>query len=208
MPVPQLMRCNAVLHPNDLPEGYKLLRDGQPLPLENDPHVIRRGIHAQVRCVALCGIFWVSDVWELEVCEFYVRVLIEDKPRPFSSSRMQVYVKDVFPNSGRFSVTLDPTIDKSKVVKGRMQKRAQGKKRNKIEPVQVALGDEMEGQVVKVLRRGLLLDAGLQVPVFLALSSIADEGTLQAACRQGRRMAVRVSEKTEKQIKCELLKLL
>lgn len=43
------MRCNAVLHPNDLPEGYKLLRDGQPLPLENDPHVIRRGIHAQVR---------------------------------------------------------------------------------------------------------------------------------------------------------------
>lgn len=49
----QLVRCNAVLHPNDLPEGYKLLRDGQPLPLENDPHVIRRGIHAQVRCSAI-----------------------------------------------------------------------------------------------------------------------------------------------------------
>lgn len=119
-----------------------------------------------------------------------------------------MYVKDVFPNSGRFSVTLDPTIDKSKVVTGRMLKRAQGKKRNKIEPVQVALGDEMEGQVVKVLRRGLLLDVGLQVPTFLPLSSIEDKDTLQAACRQGRRMAVRVSEKTEKQIKCELLKLL
>lgn len=114
----------------------------------------------------------------------------------------------MFPNSGRFSVTLDPTIDKTKVVKGRMQKRALGKKRNKIEPVKAELGDEMEGQVVKVLRRGLLIDVGLPVPAFLALSSIKDEDTLQSACRQGRRMTVRVSEKTEKQIKCELLKLI
>lgn len=60
-------------------------------------------------------------------------------------------MKDVFPNSGRFSVTLDPTIDKRKVVKSRLQKRAQGKKRNKIEPIEgVAEGKEMEAQVVKV----------------------------------------------------------
>jgi hypothetical protein len=62
-----------------------------------------------------------------------------------------VYVKDVFENSGRFSVTLDPTIDKRKVVRSRLQKRAQGKKRNKIEPIQGAEeGEEMQAQVVKV----------------------------------------------------------
>lgn len=61
-------------------------------------------------------------------------------------------MKDVFPNSGRFSVTLDPTIDKRKVVRSRLQKRAQGKKRSsKIEAVEgVAEGKEMEAQVVKV----------------------------------------------------------
>lgn len=62
-------------------------------------------------------------------------------------------MKDVFPNSGRFSVTLDPTIDKRKVVRSRLQKRAQGKKRSsKVkEAVEgVAEGKEMEAQVVKV----------------------------------------------------------
>lgn len=44
----QLVRCNAMLHPHDVPEGFKLLRDNHPLPLETDPHVIRRGMHVQV----------------------------------------------------------------------------------------------------------------------------------------------------------------
>lgn len=44
----QLVRCNAMLHPHDVPEGFKLLRDNHPLPLESDPHVIRRGMHVQV----------------------------------------------------------------------------------------------------------------------------------------------------------------
>lgn len=43
----RLSRCNAILHPHDC-EGYKMLQDGHPLPLENDPKVIRRGIHLQV----------------------------------------------------------------------------------------------------------------------------------------------------------------
>lgn len=45
----QLVRCNAILHPHDVPEGFKLLRDGLPVPLEADPHVIRRGMHVPVR---------------------------------------------------------------------------------------------------------------------------------------------------------------
>lgn len=101
-----------------------------------------------------------------------------------------------------------------------------------------------------MLRRGLLLDVGLPVPVFLAHSAVPEQIPLevrkhsqcpllypfgrvlrpcgqiiptglfsharfpyiprehQEACRQGRRMRVRVSEKTDKQIKCELLALL
>lgn len=46
----QLVRCNAMLHPHDVPEGFKLLRDKHPQPLDVDPHVIRRGMHVQVRC--------------------------------------------------------------------------------------------------------------------------------------------------------------
>ncbi len=64
-------------------------------------------------------------------------------------------MKDVFPNSGRFSVTLDPTVNKAKVVRSRQQKRAQGKKRNKIEPIEEAAeGTEYEAQVVKVCEAG------------------------------------------------------
>lgn len=110
-PSPQLVRCNAMLHPHDVPEGIKLLRDShnQPLPLETDPNVIRRGIH------------------------------------------VSVYVKDVFPNSGRFSVTLDPSIDKAKVIAARKQKRLLGKKRNKVKKLEgVEEGAEKQARVVKV----------------------------------------------------------
>lgn len=117
LPSLQLVRCNAMLHPHDVPPGTTLIRDAppgqarqqQPTPLETDPAVIRRGIH------------------------------------------VTVYVKDVFPNSGRFSVTLDPTVDKQKVVIARRQKRELSKKRNKVKKLEgVEEGLEKKAQVVKV----------------------------------------------------------
>lgn len=57
---PQLVRCNAMLHPHDVPEGVKLLRDGHPLPLEADPSVIRRGEHVQVRWMYHC-VVWIAS---------------------------------------------------------------------------------------------------------------------------------------------------
>ncbi len=117
LPSLQLVRCNAMLHPHDVPAGTTLVRDAppgqarqqQPTPLETDPAVIRRGIH------------------------------------------VSVYVKDVFPNSGRFSVTLDPTVDKQKVVIARRQKRELSKKRNKVKKLEgVEEGLEKKAQVVKV----------------------------------------------------------
>jgi len=66
---------------------------------------------------------------------------------------VSVYVKDVFPNSGRFSVTLDPTVDKQKVVVARRQKRQLSKKRNKVKKLEgVEEGLEKKAQVVKVGR--------------------------------------------------------
>jgi len=63
---------------------------------------------------------------------------------------VSVYVKDVFPISGRFSVTLDPSIDKAKVIAARKQKRLLGKKRNKVRKLEgVEEGAEKQARVVK-----------------------------------------------------------
>ncbi|GAB5034325.1 nucleic acid-binding protein [Nannochloropsis oceanica] len=171
----KLVRCNAMLHPHDVPPGTTLIRDAppgqarqqQPTPLETDPAVIRRGIH------------------------------------------VTVYVKDVFPNSGRFSVTLDPTVDKQKVVIARRQKRELSKKRNKVKKLEgVEEGLEKKAQVVKLLRTALLVDIGLPVPAFLPHSSIPESVPLEDVRQVGVLMTVRLSEKTDKQIKCEMMRLL
>ena len=44
----RLVRCNALLHPQDVPEGHSVLRDGRPIPPEADAHIIRRGSHVPV----------------------------------------------------------------------------------------------------------------------------------------------------------------
>ncbi|TFJ85108.1 hypothetical protein NSK_003531 [Nannochloropsis salina CCMP1776] len=164
----KLVRCNAMLHPHDVPEGIKLLRDShnQPLPLETDPSVIRRGIH------------------------------------------VSVYVKDVFPNSGRFSVTLDPFIDKAKVIAARKQKRLLGKKRNKVRKLEgVEEGAEKHARVVKLLRTALLLDIGMPVPAFLPHSYVPDTVPLESIRHLGALLRVRIKERTDRQIKCEMIEV-
>ena len=123
-----------------------------------------------------------------------------------------VYVKDVFPNSGRFSVTLDPNIDKKKVITARRQKREFNKNRTKVKKLEGVdeeggKGTEKKAEVVKLLRAGILLDVGLPVPAFLPHASIPDSIKLEEVRRIGVLATVRI-RKTEKQLKAELVALL
>jgi predicted RNA-binding protein with RPS1 domain len=73
-----------------------------------------------------------------------------------------VYVKEVFKNSGKFSLTLDPTINKAKVLETRLAVRTEGNARRRARRIRRMLdtanvGDTVAGVVQQVSADGVLV---------------------------------------------------
>jgi len=87
----------------------------------------------------------------------------EDKTVICRGDHVQVYVKSVFKQSGRFSVTMDPQVSKETVAAARSRsKKTQmlRKRAKKLRKVQV--GDEVVGEIKKVVEFGAFVDIGAQ----------------------------------------------
>ena len=77
-------------------------------------------------------------------------------------SNLTVFVKEVFKNSGRFTLTLDPTVNKAKVVEARAALKREGNERRRARRVRrmldaVAVGDTVRGVVQDVVPEGVLV---------------------------------------------------
>lgn len=85
-----------------------------------------------------------------------------------SKSQMQkgdavtVYVKEVFKNSGRFTLTTDPGIDKAAILKGKEVTKTEGKERRRSRRLRrlldnIVVGTTVKGTVLKVIPQGVLV---------------------------------------------------
>lgn len=77
-------------------------------------------------------------------------------------SNLTVYVKEVFKNSGRFTLTLDPSISKAKIVEARAALKREGNERRRARRVRrmldsVVVGDTVRGFVQDVVPEGVLV---------------------------------------------------
>lgn len=84
------------------------------------------------------------------------------KPLLEAGSRVTVYVKEVFKNSGRFSVTMDPNFDKAQVLEEKMQIKEEGRERRRARRLRrvletVTVGDTVSGVVDSVVPEGVLV---------------------------------------------------
>lgn len=77
-------------------------------------------------------------------------------------AKVITYVKEVWKNSGRFTLTLDPTVDKSKVLEVKASIKSQGQERRRARRLRrqlesVAVGDLINGIVQNITDDGVLV---------------------------------------------------
>eukprot|EP01041_Mallomonas_annulata_P007472 gene7472-15292_t len=75
---------------------------------------------------------------------------------------VKVFVKEVWKNSGRFTLTMDPTIDKSKVIELKAKNKEEGQIRRRSRRIRrqleaVAIGDMVSGWVDRIVPEGILV---------------------------------------------------
>eukprot|EP00752_Nemacystus_decipiens_P003968 g3634.t1 len=124
-----------------------------------DCSVVRRG--AKDKIVPVTGFLHLTDIKLPYALEGTPRVN-ECEVEVKRGIHLTTYVKDVFPNAGRMTLSLDPNINKDKVLKLRNSKR-QRSRNNRRERLrkkgqQPAVGDVVEGHVRKVEDSMLLVD--------------------------------------------------
>jgi DNA-directed RNA polymerase subunit E'/Rpb7 len=76
--------------------------------------------------------------------------------------KMTVYVKEVYKNSGRFTLTMDPTIEKQQIIDMRQQIKVEGNERRRARRMRRILdevneGDTVTGVVSEVINEGVLV---------------------------------------------------
>ena len=77
-------------------------------------------------------------------------------------TKVAVFVKEVYKNSGRFTVTLDANVDKATVLQERLKVRSDGNARRRRRRLrrqleEVAVGDSVRGVVQGVADDGILI---------------------------------------------------
>lgn len=78
------------------------------------------------------------------------------------ASQVTVYVKEVYKNSARFSVTMDATIEKASIIQHKIQVKEEGKERRRSRRLRrvldtVTVGDTLSGVVDRVVPEGVLI---------------------------------------------------
>ena len=76
---------------------------------------------------------------------------------------MKVWVKDVFKNQGRYTLTLDPGIDKSKVTAMRKQRRKKAQRLSRLKRLgrpALERGQVVEATIARLADAGLYVDVG------------------------------------------------
>lgn len=87
---------------------------------------------------------------------------LEDKGMVGKGRKMTVYVKEVYKNSGRFTLTMDPTIEKQQIIDMRQQIKVEGNERRRARRMRRILdevneGDTVTGIVQEVVNEGVLV---------------------------------------------------
>ena len=77
-------------------------------------------------------------------------------------SKITVYVREVYKNSGRFTLTLDPSINKEKILLMKEKSRLEGKERRRLRRIRrqldaLSVGDVVAGTVNSVVPEGVLV---------------------------------------------------
>ncbi|CAM9715687.1 unnamed protein product [Scytosiphon promiscuus] len=166
-----------------------------------DCSVVRRG--AKDKIMPVTGFLHLADIkppYALEGTPLARECEVEVK----KGIHLTAYVKDVFPNAGRMTLSLDPNINKDKVLKLRHSKRQRSRtnRRERLHKkgLQPAVGDVVEGYVREVRDSMLLVDVMFAQLSVLRVNKIRNSGeggkfvNLQEKAKPGDVITVRIED--------------
>mmetsp|Transcript_40959 Transcript_40959/g.52757 ORF Transcript_40959/g.52757 Transcript_40959/m.52757 type:complete len:297 (-) Transcript_40959:269-1159(-) len=126
---------------------------------------------------------------------------------------IQVYVKGVFKQSARFTLTMDPTVDKEKVAEERQKNKKVQMLRRRIKDMKdVKIGEIIMGEVKRVKEFGAFIDVGAQKSSLLSKDCIRkivskDFTDAREVLKPDDQVKVRVLSNEGSLIKLELLEI-